>query len=99
MFAKICDWFGGIVSGLRSRVSSLVALATVFGGCLLSGTAFGNSTPGTPMAIPMEAPNIDWMSLPSTLIGVLTTPVVVGIGVALSIWVILRAMAFFKRAA
>ena len=37
MFAKIRDWFGGLVSGLRSRVNSLVAFATVCGGCILSG--------------------------------------------------------------
>jgi len=97
MFAKIRDWFGGLVSGLRSRVNSLVAFAIVCGGCILSDMSVFAQT--TPTPIPLEAPNVDWMSLPSTLIGVLTTPVVVGIGIALSIWVILKAMTFFKRAA
>ena len=97
MFARLCGWVSGLASGLRSRIGSLVAFAVVCGGCFLSGTALFAQT--TPIPIPMEAPNIDWLSLPATLIGVLTTPVVVGIGVALSIWVILRAMAFFKRAA
>ena len=96
MFAKIFSWVGGMVSGLRSRMGLFVATVSVFAVSVLSGTAFAQDPP---MAIPLQAPSIDWMSLPTTLIGVLTTPVVVGIGVALSIWVILRAMTFFKRAA
>jgi len=96
MFANFVSWVGGLVRGARTRLGLFAAFVSVGLGCMLSGTAFGQNAP---IPIPMEAPNIDWMSLPATLIGVLTTPVVVGIGVALSIWVILRAMAFFRRAA
>ena len=96
MFEKICSWFGSLVQGLKSRLGLAVAAASMGIVALSSGTVFAQTT-ATP--IPMEAPNIAWEALPETLIGVLTTPVVVGIGVALSIWVILKAMAFFKRAA
>jgi len=44
-------------------------------------------------SIPLTIPSVDWMSIPSALIGLLTIPVVVGIGIFLSIWVILKAMA------
>ena len=95
MFGKICSWFGGLVQGLKNRLGLAIAVASVGVVALSSGTVFAQTS--TP--IPMEAPDIAWDALPATLIGVLTTPVVVGIGVALSIWVILKAMAFFKRAA
>jgi hypothetical protein len=94
MFGKICSWFGGLVQGLKSRLGLAVAAASVGIVAVSSGTVFAQ----TAMPIPLEPPNIAWDQLPGTLIGVLTTPVVVGIGVALSIWVILKAMAFFKRA-
>ena len=96
MIGKVCSWFGGLAGYVRDRFG-LVALMVSLGVVgLCSGELFAQTTP---VPIPMEAPNIAWSQLPETLIGVLTTPVVVGIGVALSIWVILKAMAFFKRAA
>jgi len=89
MFGKVCE-------RVRDGYSFLVAFLSVGIVGVLSGEVFAQTTP---VPIPMEAPDIAWEALPATLIGVLTTPVVVGIGVALSIWVILKAMAFFKRAA
>jgi hypothetical protein len=92
MFARIRSWFGGVmgrVRGIAGGVATVLALG-VFSGTVRAQTA---------VPIPLETPNIAWDALPSTLIGVLTTPVVVGIGIALSIWVILKAMTFFKRAA
>jgi hypothetical protein len=95
MFGKIFSWVGGLFGKVRNGLGLFVAMASVCAVSLCSGTLFAQTS--TP--IPLETPNIDWQSLPGTLIGVLTTPVVVGIGIALSIWVILKAMAFFKRAA
>jgi len=94
MFGKICSWFGSLVQGLKDRLGLAVTAASVGIVAVSSGTVFAQSA----TTIPLEPPNIAWEQLPSTLIDVLTTPVVVGIGVALSIWVILKAMAFFKRA-
>ena len=96
MFGRIFSWLGGLVDGVRNRLGMFLAMVSV-GAVSLCGVSLFAQT--TPTQIPLEAPDIAWDALPSTLIGVLTTPVVVGIGVALSIWVILKAMSFFKRAA
>ena len=42
-------------------------------------------------------PNIDWAGIPQQIMGALTTPVIVGIGIALSIWVIFTGINFFRR--
>ena len=95
MFAKICGWVNGMVSGLRSRMGLFVATLSVFAVSVLSGTAFAQE----PVPIQVQAPNFDWNGLSQTLINALLTPIGVGIGIALSIWVIMKAVSFFKRSA
>jgi ABC-type Na+ efflux pump permease subunit len=48
-------------------------------------------------SIVIESPNIDWASIPTQIMSALTTPVIVGIGIALSIWVIFAGINFFRR--
>jgi len=96
MFRKLLGWFGGVTKRVRRCFGLVVGVVSVGIAGLCSGELFAQNTS---MPIPLEAPNIAWDQLPTTLIGILTTPVVVGIAIALSIWVILKAMAFFKRAA
>jgi uncharacterized membrane protein len=95
MFGKVVSWFGGLFGQVRNRMSMFVALLSVGVVSVLSGEVFAQ----TATEIPIETPNINWGALPDTIIQALTTPVVVGIGIALSIWVILRALAFFRRTA
>lgn len=85
--------FSGLVNQVRSRLGLFAAVMSVGVVSLLSGEAFAQ----TGQTIDVQAPNINWASLPSTIIGALTTPIVVGIGIALSVWVILKAVSFFKR--
>ena len=65
----------------------------VFGLFFLPGVALGDDS----VSIPLVVPFIDWVSISSALIGSLTILAVVGIGIFLSIWVILKAMALAVR--
>ena len=76
MFAKIFDWVSGVVGGVRGRLGFLSAILSVAVVSVLSGSAFAQDAQ---TAIPVQMPNIDWMSLPKTLVDVLSTPVIVGI--------------------
>jgi hypothetical protein len=49
--------------------------------------------------ITVETPDIDWSSVSSTMISALTTVAVVGIGVAISIWVLMMLVRIFKKSA
>jgi hypothetical protein len=51
----------------------------------------------TTQTISIENPNIDWTSIPPQIMSALTTPVIVGIGIALSVWVIFAGINFFRR--
>ena len=95
MFARVFGWLGGVVEGVRGRLGFCSAVFSVGLVSLLSGSAFAQTAPES---IPIEVPNIGWSALPTSMIEALKTPVVVGIGIALSIWVILKAMSLFKRA-
>jgi hypothetical protein len=96
MYGKICSRVVGIVRGFRHRMGFAVAVASVATVSVLSSaSAFAQEM----QPIPVQAPDIDWLALPQTLIGVLTTPMVVGIGIGLSVWIIIKAMIFFKRSA
>ena len=52
---------------------------------------------GDPEAIAVVAPDIDWTQIPSQVMVALTKPVIVGIGIALSVWVIFTGINFFRR--
>ena len=94
MFAKIFDWVSGVVEGVRGRLGLLSAILSVAVVSVLSGSAFaaGETTP-----ITFNPPTFDWQGLSNNLIQTLISPIGVGIGIALSIWVVLRAVSFFKR--
>ena len=86
---SLCNRF---LSNLNLAVAAL-SLGAVG---LLTGTAHAETTPAS---INIESANINWTQLPSQLMGELTTPIVVGIGIALSIWAIFAAVKFFRRSA
>jgi hypothetical protein len=96
--AQFYNQFLEFAGKARGHLAVIMAVISVSMTDILTGTVLAQTTT-PPTDLPIHAPNINWAALPATLIDVLTTPVVVGIGVALSIWVILKAMAFFKRAA
>jgi hypothetical protein len=47
--------------------------------------------------IDVTTPDIDWSTVAATLISTLTTVAVVGIGVAISIWVLMMLVRIFKK--
>jgi hypothetical protein len=49
--------------------------------------------------VEVTTPNIDWGSVAADLIGALTSVAVVGLGVAISVWVLMLIARIFKRSA
>ena len=72
---------------------ALVMVSTIF--FALPELAFAQSS----QTITVEAPSIDWTSIPSQVLSAITTPIIVGIGIALSIWVLFAGVKFFRRSA
>jgi hypothetical protein len=89
----------GKVKSLFVKMSDTVKnffLAVMLGVCALVAPAMAQTTNQT---ITIEQPNIDWSSIPTQIMSTLTTPVIVGIGIALSICVIFMSINFFRRSA
>jgi len=94
MYRKVCSFVSGCVSKLRATVSHVAVLGVLaFNGLCLS--AFAQQGTG----IEIQESNIDWTALPGQIMTALMAPVVVGIGIALSVWVVFAGVRFFRRAA
>jgi hypothetical protein len=79
---------------LRKGYTSVVSIAfLVFSGIALA------QTQAAPVEVEVTMPEISWGSVAADLIGTLTTVAVVGLGVAISIWVLLLIARLFKRSA
>ncbi len=88
--------FAGFLCRMKSKLSLAVAAVSVGLVALASGTAFGQETA---VSIPIQETNINWTELPTKIILSLTTPIVVGIGIALSVWVLFMGIKFLRRSA
>lgn len=93
MFAKVRDWIGVVFGKVRGCLGLLIAVVTL---ALCPGSLFAQTTP---LEIPVPEIPLNWTALPETVVKVLASPVVVAIGIAIAIWVVLKAMALFKRTA
>jgi hypothetical protein len=94
MFGKIGAWFRKCWSTLTGKAAylALLSVALVDGLC---GSVFAQ----TGANVEIATTNINWSGIPQQIMTVLASPIVVGIGIALSIWVVFSALQFFRRSA
>jgi hypothetical protein len=52
-----------------------------------------------PVEVEVNTPSIDWGTVASDLVGALTEVAVVGLGIAISLWVLFLIARVFKRSA
>jgi hypothetical protein len=81
---SFCDFFA----------KSYSVLAAVMVVALSGLTMAAEST-----TVAVTTPNINWGTVASDLIGALTSVAVVGLGVAISVWVLMLIARIFKRSA
>ena len=94
MYGKVWSLFACAWSYLTGKAAAVCMFGVLaFNGLCVAVFA----QQGTEILI--EDSGIDWTGLPAKIMGSLITPVVVGIGIALSIWVILAGVRFFRRTA
>lgn len=71
------------------------SVVAAFAFLALSGLALG----ADPVEVEVTTPDIEWGTVASDLVGALTAVVVVGLGVAISVWVLMLIARIFKRSA
>ncbi|MDR2344687.1 MAG: hypothetical protein LBE18_01335 [Planctomycetaceae bacterium] len=91
MFRVICSVRDNVSRFYRwiTGVASVAILSLFFGGLLYAAD--------DPVEVPVSTPDIDWSSLPASIMGALAQPIAVGIGIAVSIFVVYMAVKLVKR--
>jgi hypothetical protein len=91
LFAGFCDFFA-------KSYSFLFGAAVLGASILMSELALAQGG-GSATTISVETPNINWGTVAADLVSSLTTVAVVGLGIAISLWVLFLVAKVFKRSA
>jgi hypothetical protein len=65
----------------------------------MSGLAMAQTGGGNAATITVTKPDINWGTVASDLVAALTSVVIVGLGIAISVWVLMLVARVFKRSA
>lgn len=78
------------------NLTSLFVVASFALACVLPDVLFAQ---GTSENVTVVTPSINWGTMASDLIGVLTKVIIVGMGIALSVWALAMIPRLLKRSA
>jgi hypothetical protein len=88
----------GILKSFSNFFLKSYSVWAAFAVLAMSGLAVAQ-TGGEATTITVTKPNINWGTVASDLVAALTSVVIVGLGIAISVWVLMLVARVFKRSA